>query len=466
MLLIKNGYVLDPQSGREGNYDILIDHNLIKKIQSSITDSEFTEEEQKNLQIIYADHMMIAPGLVDVHVHFRDPGFTYKEDIHTGAKAAARGGFTTVILMANTRPTVDNPNTLQYVIQKGLETKIHVLTCASITKELKGRELTDMDTLRKLGAVGFTDDGIPMLDESVVIEAMKKAKKLNVPLSFHEENPDLIANNGINHGKASEYYKIEGSPKAAEIDLISRDLSLAVDLEAPINIQHISSKEGVELVRQAKTEMLSKKQITLSSLDFKKNSIPSEKFPQSDMQIIPSEIVRTLNIHSEATPHHFSLTEEAAIQHGTLAKMNPPLRTEQDRQAIIRGLKDNTIDIIATDHAPHSEEEKAKSITEAPSGIIGLETAFSLGVTNLVKEGYLSYMELIEKMTINPASMYHLDCGYLAEGGPADLIIFNEDTYTVDEFYSKSNNSPFKGKSLTGEIQYTICNGKIVYKRK
>ena len=180
---------------------------------------------------------------------------------------------------------------------------------------------------------------------------------------------------------------------------------------------------------------------------------------------ISSVLSREINVHAEATPHHFSLTEEDTIKHGTLAKMNPPLRTEQDRLAIIEGLKDNTIDIIATDHAPHSTEEKAKSITDAPSGIIGLETAFSLGVTHLVKEGHLSYMELLEKMTINPATMYHLDCGYLEEGGPADLIIFNENSYTIDSFVSKSDNSPFKGETLTGQIQYTICNGKIVYKQ-
>lgn len=447
MLLIKNGYIFDPLSGRKGIYDILIENNKIKRIDSFITSVDLTDKEKDNLEIVYADNMMIAPGLVDVHVHFRDPGFTYKEDIDTGAKAAAKGGFTTVVLMANTKPTVDNSETLQYVINKGMETDIHVLTCASITEGLQGKELTDMDSLKELGAVGFTDDGIPMLDENMVIEAMKKAKELNVPLSFHEENPALITNNGINHGKASDYYEIEGSPRAAEIDLIYRDLELAKKLDAPINIQHISTKEGVELVRQAKEEMISKmNESTALNTD-------------------TTDIYRSIPIHSEATPHHFSLTEDAAIQYGTLAKMNPPLRTEQDRQAIIEGLKDNTIDIIATDHAPHSAEEKAKPITEAPSGIIGLETALPLGITNLVKTGYLSYMELIEKMTINPAAMYHLDCGYIAEGGPADLVIFNENEHTFDEFLSKSDNSPFKGIPLKGEVQYTICDGKIVYKK-
>lgn len=468
MILIKNGYLIDPKSGRNGVYDILIQDNKIKRIDSFIMEMDLSDEERDDLQIIYADNMMIAPGLVDVHVHFRDPGFTYKEDITSGAKAAAKGGFTTVVLMANTKPIVDNPDTLQYVIAKGKETDIHVLTCASVTKGLQGKELTDMVTLKEIGAVGFTDDGIPMMDETMVNLAMKKAKELNVPLSFHEENPDLITNNGINHGKASDFYEIEGSPRAAEIDLIYRDLSLAAELEAPINIQHISTKEGVELVRQKKLEVITKNHLPLplpKSREDMTDITEQSSFNKSTTQIIPMEVAQAIPIHAEATPHHFSLTEDAVIKHGTLAKMNPPLRTENDRLAIIQGLKDNTIDIIATDHAPHSSEEKSKPITEAPSGIIGLETAFSLGVTNLVKEGHLSYMEYLEKMTINPASMYHLDCGYLDEGGPADLIIFNENSYTINHFCSKSDNSPFKGETLTGEIQYTICDGKIIYKK-
>jgi dihydroorotase len=466
MILIKNGYLLDPKSGRNGINDILIKENKIVKIAPFIMEVDLSDDERQDLQVIYADNMIVAPGLVDVHVHFRDPGFTYKEDIFTGAKAAAKGGFTTVVLMANTKPTVDNAETLQYVINKGKETDIHVLTCASITKGLKGQELTDMESLKSLGAVGFTDDGIPMLNEDMVISAMEKAKELSVPLSFHEENPSLIVNNGINRGKASEYYDIGGSPRAAEIDLIARDLSLATNLDAPINIQHISSKEGVELVRQAKHELITKNHFTLPLAKTKEDLTDISETDNASIQVIPVDVAQKINIHAEATPHHFTLTEDAAIKYGTLAKMNPPLRTEADRQAIIRGLKDNTIDIIATDHAPHSEEEKSKSITEAPSGIIGLETALPLGITHLVKEGHLSYMELLGKMTINPATMYHLDCGYLAENGPADLVIFNENTFTIDSFVSKSSNSPFKGEQLCGEVQYTICNGKFAYQKK
>lgn len=464
MLLIKNGYILDPKSGRKGIYDILVEGNHIKKIDSFITSIDLSEEEKNNLEIIYADNMMIAPGLVDVHVHFRDPGFTYKEDIYTGAKAAAKGGFTTVVMMANTKPSIDNPETLSYVINKGKETDIHVLTCGSITKGLKGEELTDMEQMKKDGAVGFTDDGIPILNDLMVKEAMLKAKELNVPLSFHEENPDLITNNGINHGKASNYYGIQGSPRGAEIDMIYRDLELAKELDAPIEIQHISTKEGVELVYQAKMSIIEKHNITLP-LSKAREEMTEISGDTKDTQMIPMEISHQLNIHAEATPHHFSLTEDAVIEHGTLAKMNPPLRTEADRLAIINGLKNNTIDIIATDHAPHSKEEKEKELTLAPSGIIGLETSLALGITNLVKTGYLTYMELIEKMTINPAMMYHLNCGYIEENGPADFVIFNENEFTVDNYASKSTNTPFTGMKLKGEIQYTICDGKVVYKK-
>ena len=298
MILIKNGHVLDPKSGLNGVYDILIKDGRIIQIKPFILEFDLSLEEQKELQTIYADNMMIAPGLVDVHSHFRDPGLTYKEDIYTGALAAAKGGYTTVVLMANTKPTVDNEETLQYVIDKANETAIHVLTCASITKGLKGNELTDMTTLTEKGAVGFTDDGIPLMDEAIVIAAMKKAKELNVPLSFHEENPGLITNNGINHGEASEYYDVIGSPRAAEIDMIYRDLELAKQYLAPIDIQHISTKEGVELLRQAKHDIINDTNYQIS---------PSNSNTNSEESIsIPMETTWNINIHGEATPHHFS----------------------------------------------------------------------------------------------------------------------------------------------------------------
>jgi dihydroorotase len=321
---------------------------------------------------------------------------------------------------------VDNTETLQYVLQRGRETGIHVQTCANVTLGMKGQKLTPMRELAAAGAAGFTDDGVPLLEEALVREAMKLAATLDVPISFHEEDPAFIENNGVNRGKASAYFGIGGSGREAEISLVERDLKLALETGANIDIQHISTKEAVELVRRAKQ--------------------------------------KGHNIHAEATPHHFTLTEDALIQYGTLAKMNPPLREEADRQAIIRGLVDGTIDMIATDHAPHTAAEKDKPLTEAPSGIIGLETALSLGITKLVDEGYLTMRKLLALMSTNPAGLYHLDAGYLGEGGPADLILIDTTAeWTPETFASKASNTPFTGWKLKGKVVKTICAGKVVY---
>ncbi len=422
MMLIKGGYFIDPTSGRQGILDVLTQGEKIVKIGENLTCS------QEGVEVIDASGLVVAPGLVDVHVHFRDPGFTHKEDMDTGAAAAARGGITTVVLMANTKPAVDNLETLQYVLEKGKKTPIRVETCANVTYGLAGKELTPMKELAAAGAVGFTDDGIPLLDEALAKAAMEAVAAIDMPISFHEEDPAYITNNGVNRGKASAYFGIGGSSREAEIVMVERDIKLALETGANIEIQHISAKEAVELVRKGKAA--------------------------------------GGKIHAEATPHHFTLTEEAVIEHGTLAKMNPPLREEADRMAIIEALADGTIDIIATDHAPHTAEEKAKSITEAPSGIIGLETSLSLGVTELVEKGYLSMEQLIRLMSTNPAKMYKLDAGYLAEGGPADLVLFDPKAQWVPLSYaSKSANTPFTGRTLCGRVEKTICAGKIVYER-
>lgn len=420
MIVIKNGYVINPKSGFEGKADVLIKDDKIV----SIGEAEVCE----NAEVIDAMGLIVAPGLVDVHTHFRDPGFEYKEDIYTGAKAAAAGGYTTVIMMCNTKPTIDNEDTLSYVLNKGKETGIHVESCGAVSFGLKGEKLTDMDALAKAGAIGFTDDGIPLMDEAILREAMAKTAAMNMPISLHEEDASLITNNGVNRGKASEHFGIGGSPRDAEISLIERDLQIALETNAIVNVQHISSKEGVELVRKAK-------------------AVPGNR------------------VHAEATPHHIALTEEAVIAKGTLAKVNPPIRTEEDRFAIIEGLKDGTIDIIATDHAPHAKEEKDKPLTEAPSGMLGLEAALPLCIEKLVKEAGMSMMEVLDKLTAKPAAMYNIDRGDLRVGGPADIVIFNPDEkWTVTGFQSKSKNSPFLGEELTGKVKYTICMGRVVYK--
>lgn len=426
MILLKNGYMIDPASGTEGYRDILINTECGKIEQIWQSETGYGSVLPKETGTIDLHGQIVAPGLVDVHVHFRDPGFTYKEDIDTGAKAAAKGGFTSVVLMANTKPSVDTVETLRYVLEKGEKTGIHIYTCANVTMGMKGKELTDMEALSASGAAGFTDDGIPLMDEGILREALRRAAKLNRPVSLHEENPALIVNNGVNAGKAAAHYGIGGSPREAEITMVERDLRIALEEEADLSIQHISTKEAVELVRQAKR--------------------------------------KSRHIHAEAAPHHFSLTEEAVIRHGTLAKMNPPLREEADRMAIIEGLRDGTIDMIATDHAPHSVEEKRRPLIEAPSGIIGLETALSLGIRELVQKGYLTMMELLCRMSYAPAKLYHLDAGQIRVGGPADLLVFDpEKNWTVDKFASKACNSPFVGECMPGVISYTICGGKMVY---
>lgn len=428
MIWIKNGFVVDPANRIEEQKDVLIKDGKILEVTDN--GDKIRQLVDNTCEVIDASGCIVAPGLVDVHVHFRDPGFTYKEDIETGAKAAARGGFTSVVLMANTKPPVDNEQTIAYIVEKAKKTALHIYTCAAVTKGLAGKELTDMAALLEKGAVGFTDDGIPLLDASMIQQAMERTAKLKVPISLHEEDPTLIGNNGIHRGKASEYYKIEGSPREAEISMIKRDLEIALQTGAIINIQHISTKEGVALVRDAKRRAV---------------AMGMENC-----------------IHAEATPHHFSLTQDAAITYGTLAKMNPPLREEADRLAIIEGLKDGTIDIIATDHAPHSKQEKEKPLTEAPSGIIGLETALPLALTNLVSTGQLTVSELIRLMSLNPAKLYGLPAGTLSVGAPADVVIFDPTTIQkMENFVSKSSNTPFTGQELRGIVKYTMtsCQG-------
>ncbi|HIR14186.1 MAG TPA: dihydroorotase [Candidatus Choladousia intestinavium] len=409
-MLIKNGRILSPGTLQEWIGDIRIRNEQIAE------SGQLSPEPGET--VIDASGLCAAPGFVDVHVHFRDPGLTYKEDLHTGSLSAAAGGFTAVVCMANTKPVMDTPGLLKDFYKRASREKIRIYSVAAVTKGLLGKELTDFLALGTAGACGFSDDGIPLMDEKLAVQAMLRAKKLDLPLSFHEEDPNFIEKSGTN----------QTAPAIAEDLLVARDCMLALHTGARISIQHISSRTSVALVRTAK------------ALGAK--------------------------VFAEATPHHFSLTEDALKEHGTLAKMNPPLRTEKDRLAIIEGLKDGTIDAIATDHAPHSSEEKARPFFEAPSGIIGLETSLALGITNLVRPGHLTLLSLMEKMSANPARLYKMPFGTIAPGAPADVVLFDPDELWVPEGYSsKSSNSPFTGCPLYGKVHATICRGEVIYSR-
>lgn len=420
MLVIKNGRVMDPKTGLDQVCDLLVDQGKIVEIGPSLS--------YEGAQVIDASGKVVAPGLVDIHVHFREPGQTHKEDIHTGALAAAAGGFTTVVMMANTTPTISDVVTLKEVLNSAAKEAIHVKTVATVTKNFDGQHLTDFEGLLQAGAVGFSDDGIPLQSTKVVRQALEEAKRLGTFISLHEEDPELNGILGLNEHIAQEHFKVCGATGVAEYSMAARDAMIAHATGGHLHIQHLSKAESVKVVEFA--------------------------------QAIGAPVT------AEVAPQHFSKTEDLLLSKGSNAKMNPPLRREEDRRAVIEGLKSGVISVIATDHAPHHADEKnVADITKAPSGMTGLETSLSLGLTYLVHAGELSLMELLEKMTYNPAKLYHFEAGYLEVGGPADIVIFDPDADRLvsDHFASKAANSPFVGESLKGQVTYTICQGKIVY---
>lgn len=420
---IENIRIIDPANTRDETGDIyIVNGRIVSQSEYVLAYPDAGED-----TVIDGRGLIAGPGLVDVHVHFRDPGQTHKEDLHTGSLAAAAGGVTTVVMMANTTPPLDSPKLVQDVLLRASKEDIHIYTCATVTKGMKGLRLNDFEALLNAGAVGFTDDGKPIEDAALLTEAFREISKLNVPVSLHEEDPAYISENGVNSGTAAKLLGLTGSDPEAEISMIKRDLEIASATGVILDIQHISTAGGVDAVRRAK--------------------------------------LTNPNIHAEATPHHFTLTDSAVQQYNTNAKMNPPLRGTDDREAIWEGLSDGTIDMIATDHAPHSPEEKSRDFVSAPSGIIGLETSFLLAYEILVKRDIIDMSRLFELMSLNPAKLYGLDAGTLSVGAPADIMIFSADETTVySSSRSKSSNSPFLGREFTGRIKYTIASGNIIYR--
>lgn len=418
-LIIKNTHVIDPSQSLDCVCDILIEDGVISKIGENIV---------SNGKIIESAGLYAAPGFVDMHVHLRDPGFTDKEDIITGCKSAAAGGVTSLLAMPNTNPSVDSPETVHYILDKAKNADAHVYVVGAITKGLKSEEITDIAALKEAGIIALSDDGRPVVNTKFMAQAMQKADELGLTVTAHCEDLFLADGGKINEGKVSKLLGIKGIPAAAEDTGTAREIALAAAYDVPIHICHVSTATSVALIRDAKA--------------------------------------RGVRVTAETCPHYFTFTENELIKRDADFRMNPPLRTEEDRQAIIDGLLDGTLDAIATDHAPHTPEEKYDFI-KSPNGSIGMETSFSASYTALVTTGIMSLNNLIKLMSTTPAEILGINGGTLSVGSPADIVLFDADEeWTVDEnnLHGKSKNTPFKGKELKSRVKYTICGGKVVYK--
>ncbi len=418
-LVIKGGHLVEPTSGISETMDILIEDGKVVTIAKDLSGDK----------TIDATGLTVCPGLVDIHVHFREPGFEAKETIESGSRAAARGGFTSVVTMANTNPTIDNAGMVEFANRRARETAcIKVLPSACATKGMKGEELTEMAELKSVGAVAVTDDGVDIPSSAIMRRVFEYADMCGLVYMAHCEDHSLAKGGAMNEGYNSTRLGIPGIPKAVEEIMIERNARLAELTGAALHVQHITTADGVQILRRFKD--------------------------------------RGVRITGEASPHHFTLTDDAVATYDTNAKMNPPLREQVDVDAIRAGIADGTIDIIATDHAPHTATEKDVEFSEAPFGIVGLETSLALVITELVGPGILTLEKAIDMMTAKPAQILGLDAGVLQEGSPADITLFDANaTWTVDPkaFASKSRNTPFTGRELTGQVKYTLCDGEVVY---
>lgn len=420
-LLIKNGRLVHPVTGTILLLDLLVEDGKVALMERGLN----VEADQ----VINASGLMVAPGLVDMHVHLRDPGFTYKEDIITGSNAAARGGITSMSCMANTNPVVDSPEQVQYILERAKEgSGVQVYPIAALSKGLLGKEATDAEALKKAGAIALSDDGCNVDNANLMRDVLIRARSLDIPVLCHCEDTSMVMGRAVNEGSVSRQLWLEGRPAIAEEIMVMRDAMLAEETGAHVHICHISTGRSVDIVRRMKH--------------------------------------KGVHITCETCPQYFILTEDAVLEKGSMARVNPPLRTEKDVKAMIAGLRDGTIDAIATDHAPHSAEEKARPLVKAPSGMVGLETSLALTLTALYHTKKMEMHEIIKRMTSNPADILHLPKGRMSLGGDADLTIFDPDEEWVidpEEFASKGRNTPFSGMKVKGKVKYTIVKGKIVY---
>lgn len=421
-LLIKNGRLIDPVGGIGGVMDVLVVDGRVLAIGNDLS-------ADKDAHILDASGLVVSSGLVDMHVHLREPGQEYKETIETGCAAAARGGVTTLACMPNTRPSIDTPERVAQVRDKASAAcGVHVLPIGAVTVGQNGEQLTNFSALQRAGAVALSDDGVPIQNANLMRDALILAAQQRMTVLSHCEDADMVCNYAVNEGPISRKLGLPGRPAIAEELMVMRDAMLAEETGSAVHICHVSTAKSVSIIRQ-----------------FKHKGVP---------------------ITCETCPQYFTLTEDEVLKQGTMARVNPPLRTAHDVEAVIRGLQDGTIDVIATDHAPHAAEEKARPLAEAPSGMVGLETSLALSLTALYHSGKMELSDILRKMTINPACILRVPAGRLAIGGEADIVIFDPDQEWIidpEKFASKGRNTPFAGYPVKGKVKYTICSGKIMY---
>lgn len=420
-ILIKGGRVINPATGLDGVKDIYIEDGYVRKIQDEIT------QDSSIHKVIEAKGLWVVPGLIDVHVHLREPGFEHKETIETGTLSALKGGFTTVCAMPNTKPVVDNKDVVNYIKAQAKEVaSVNVLVVSAITKGQEGEELIDFDEMKNAGICAISEDGRSVMSSRLMKEAMILAKKHGLPILDHCEDESLAEGGCMNAGSVANRLGFKGIPDEAEEIITARDIMLAEKTGAKLHICHVSTKGSVEIIRDAKK--------------------------------------KGIDVTAEVAPHHFTLSHEDVGDGNPNAKMNPPLRTKEDVEAMKQALKDGTLDMIATDHAPHHADEKNAGFEKAPNGIVGLETSVPLTITQLVIPGYLTPYQMVEKMSYNPAKMLGIDKGNIDVGSVADITLIDpNESYTIDinQFSSKSNNSPYHGMKVTGRVKGTIVGGEI-----